>query len=103
MRRKIDIDKLKQLPTMEDMFVEEYGAKGTAMRDDFDAKSRAWYYAEILKGARKAAGFTQKTLAEKIGKKREYIAMLEKGETDMKLSTFLAISNAVGLKFTLTY
>ena len=36
-------------------------------------------------------------------KKREYVAMLEKGETDMQLSTFIMISEAVGLKFALTY
>ena len=74
-----------------------------ATREEFDAKSRAWYYAEVLKNARKAAGITQQQLAEKIGKKREYIAMLEKGETDMQLSTFIMISEAVGLKFALTY
>jgi len=33
--------------------------------------------------------------------KREYIALLEKGETDMQLSTFLNISQALGLKFSL--
>lgn len=49
MRPNIDINKLKHLPTAEDMFVNEYGAKGTASRDEFDAKSRAWYYAEVLK------------------------------------------------------
>ena len=100
---KIDINKLKHLPTTEDMFVDEYGAKGTASRDEFDAKSRAWYYAEVLKNARKSAGITQQQLADKIGKKREYVAMLEKGETDMQLSTFIMISEAVGLKFALTY
>ena len=55
MRPKIDINKHKHLPTTEDMFVDEYGAKGTASRDEFDAKSRAWYYAEVLKNARKSA------------------------------------------------
>jgi hypothetical protein len=29
--------------------------------------------------------------------------MLEKGETDMQLSTFIMIADAVGLKFALTY
>ena len=38
-KSKIDINKLKHLPTTEDMFVDEYGAKGTASRDEFDAKS----------------------------------------------------------------
>lgn len=103
MRPKIDIDKIKHLPTAEDMFISEYGAKGSTRRDEFDAKSRAWYYAEVLRNARKEAGITQKQLADKIGKKREYVAMLEKGETDMQLSTFIMISEAVGLKLILTH
>ena len=62
----VDINKLKHLPTTEDMFVDEYGAKGTVSRDEFDAKSRAWYYAEVLKNARKSVGITQQQLADKI-------------------------------------
>lgn len=103
MKNKINKDKLAKLPTVEELLTDKYGEKGTLSREEFDAKSRAWYYAEVLKNARKAAGITQKQLAEKIGKKREYIAMLEKGETDMQLSTFIMISDAVGLKFALTY
>ncbi len=102
MRAKIDMEKLKHLSTTEEMLTEEYGAKGTLSRNEFDAKARAWYYAEILKDARKSAGITQQELADKIGKKREYISMLEKGETDMQLSTFIMISEAVGLSFKLT-
>lgn len=101
MRPKIDINKLKHLPTTEDMFVDEYGAKGTASRDEFDAKSRAWYYAEVLKNARKAAGITQQQLADKIGKKREYISTIERGNSDMQMSTFLQIASALGLRFSL--
>ena len=44
MRPKIDINTLKHLPTAEDMIVEEYGAKGTASREEFDAKARAVYF-----------------------------------------------------------
>lgn len=91
------------MPTVEDLLTTEHGERGTLSREEFDAKSRARYYAEVLKNARKAAGITQKQLAEKNRKKREYIAMLEKGETDMQLSTFIMISDAVGLKFALTY
>lgn len=103
MRTKIDIDKLKHLPTTEDMLADKYGVKGSESREEFDAKSRAWYYAEVLRDARKSAGMTQKELADKIGKKREYVAMLEKGETDMQLSTFLMITEAVGLRFSLIH
>ncbi|MDE5610226.1 MAG: helix-turn-helix domain-containing protein [Bacteroidales bacterium] len=102
MRTNIDIQKLKNLPTAEDLLTQTYGAKGTAGREAFDAKAQAWYYAEVLKNARKAAGITQQQLANRIGKKREYVALLEKGETDMQLSTFLKFSHAVGLKFSLS-
>ena len=59
MRPKLDINKLKTLPTVEDLFEKDYGMKGSVKRDEFDAKSRAWYYAEVLKNARKTAGITQ--------------------------------------------
>ena len=100
---KLDAKKLSQLPSFNEKLDREYGPKGTMQRETFDAKARAWYYAEVLKDARKAAGITQKQLAEKIGKERSYIALLEKGETDMQLSTFLMISEAVGLKVALNY
>lgn len=100
---KLDAKKLSQLPSFNEKLDREYGKKGTMQRETFDAKARAWYYAEVLKDARKAAGITQKQLAEKIGKERSYIALLEKGETDMQLSTFLMISEAVGLKVALNY
>ena len=103
MRKDIDFKKLENLPSANDMLDEKYGKLGSVTRDAFEAKAKAWYYAEVLKDARKSAGITQKELADKIGKKREYIASLEKGETDMQLSTFILISEAVGLKFALTY
>jgi ribosome-binding protein aMBF1 (putative translation factor) len=92
-------EKLAKLHTADEMFDKYYGKPGTESRKEFESKAEAWYYAELLKDARKKSGITQKQLAEMIGKKREYIAVLERGETDMQLSTFLAISNALGLKF----
>lgn len=63
--------KLSKLKTINDMFEKEYGAKGTPTREEFEAKAKAWYYGEVLKDARKAAGITQQQLADKIGKKRK--------------------------------
>jgi ribosome-binding protein aMBF1 (putative translation factor) len=103
MRPVIDPKKLAELPTTEDLLIRQYGAKGTPSRIEFESKSRAWYYAEILKQARRSAHISQQQLADKLGKKREYIAILEKGETDMQLSTFIMISEALGLKFALTF
>jgi ribosome-binding protein aMBF1 (putative translation factor) len=103
MRTKIDKNILSKLPTVEEFLSMKYGVVGTPEREDFDAKSKAWYYATVLKSARKTAGITQQQLADRIGKKREYIALLEKGETDMQLSTFLMITEVLGVKLSLSY
>lgn len=46
---------------------------------------------------RKELKLTQKELAGRIGKERAYIAKIEKGETDMQLSSFIRIASALGL------
>ena len=94
-------EKLAKLKRADEHFDECYGKPGTIERNEFESKAKAWYYAEILREARKKDKITQKQLAEKIGKKREYIALLEQGRTDMQLSTFLQISEALGLNFAL--
>ena len=103
MTRIIDTQKLSQLKTVNDDLDKRYGKEGSQTRDEFDAKARAWYYAECLKEARKKAGLTQQEVADRIGKKRAYVALIERGETDMQLSTFIMMSEAVGLRFLLTY
>ena len=66
-------------------------------RDAFNAKARAWYYGEVLRQRRKELNLTQKELAERVGKERAYISRLEQGETDLQLSSFIQIINALGL------
>lgn len=96
---KLNETKLASLRKFDDVLIEKYGEQDSPERNEFDAK--AWYYAELLKDERKKQNITQKTLAERIGKKREYISSLEKGQTDMQLSTFLKIADALGLRFSL--
>lgn len=98
----IDVSKLSGLSTVDGLLDEKYGAEGTPSRLEFEAKARAWYYAEVLKNARKEAKMTQQQLADKIGKKREYISQLEKGDIDMQLSMFILISEALGMRYALT-
>lgn len=98
---KLDETKLASLRKFDDVLNEKYGEQESPERNEFDAKAKAWYYAELLKDERKKQNITQKSLAEKIGKKREYISSLEKGQTDMQLSTFLKIADALGLRFSL--
>ena len=98
---KLDEKKLSKLTTATTRLDNKYGKVGSQNREEFEAKAEAWYYAEILKNERKRQKITQQQLGEIIGKKREYISSLEQGKTDMQLSTFLLISNALGLKFSL--
>lgn len=98
---KIDEKKLARLKTGSQHFDEKYGGEGSASRVEFEAKAKAWYYAELLRDERKRQKLTQQQLGERIGKKREYISSLEQGRTDMQLSTFMLIANALGLRFSL--
>ncbi|MBP5456229.1 MAG: helix-turn-helix transcriptional regulator [Paludibacteraceae bacterium] len=98
---KFDEEKLSKLTTGSEHLKRKYGEKGTLSREEFEAKAQAWHYANLLRDERKRQKLTQQQLGERIGKKREYISSLEHGRTDMQLSTFMLIANALGLKFSL--
>lgn len=98
---KLDEEKLKTLHTVDEHFDKKYGPEGSPSREAFEARAMAYYYGEILKEQRKQQKMTQKQLADKIGKKREFISNIERGNSDMQLSTFMLISNALGLRFSL--
>lgn len=99
--RNIDFSKEKHFVNGSKLLAEEFGEKGSPEREVFDAKAKAWYYGEILRDRRKALGITQKELAEKIGRERTYINRIEKGDTDMQLSSFLRITDALGISLRL--
>ncbi len=98
---KIDENKLAKLQTGSQHFDEKYGPIGSPSREEFEAKAKAWYYTELLREERKRQKLTQQQLGERIGKKREYISALENGKTDMQLSTFILIANALGVGYAL--
>ena len=97
----IDIYLYGDIDKSDEILEKEYGAPGTPSRDAFEARAKAWYYAELLKEERKRQKLTQQQLADKIGKKREYISTIERGNSDMQMSTFLQIASALGLRFSL--
>ena len=95
--RQIDFSKKPGFETAENMLAREVGEAGTSERAEFNAKALAWYYGEVLRDRRKALGITQKELAERVGRDRSYISRLEKGETDLQLSSFIRIAAALGI------
>jgi len=99
--RKLDEKKLEGLMTFDDLLNEKYGPEGSPEREKFEVEAEYWYYAELLRDERKRQKMTQKQLADRIGKKREYISAIERGDTDMQLSTFLMMSRALGLRLSI--
>ena len=100
--RNMDFSKVPGLTSFNDELDAKYGPVGTTTREEFENKAKAWYYGEILRDRRKQLGMTQKELAEAIGRERTYINRIEKGETDMQLSSFLRIASALGIAVNLT-
>ena len=95
--RSLDFTKLDGFKNASDILDNEVGRSGTPEREEFDAKAKAWYFGEILKERRKELGLTQKELATLVGRERTYINRIEKGETDLQLSSLIRIAAALGL------
>jgi len=69
---KIDEKKLSKLGTTNEYLDKKYGEEGTLSRDEFNERTAAWYYGEILRDRRKTLKLTQKQLADRIGKEQCY-------------------------------
>jgi ribosome-binding protein aMBF1 (putative translation factor) len=89
----------RQLISINKEFDKKYGVKGSNTRSEFNAKAMAWYYGEILREKRIEMKITQQELSERTGLKRSYISRIERGVTDMQLSSLIRISRALNLKF----
>lgn len=96
--RKIDVSKLK---TVDDLWDVKYGKEGTPSREEFEKEAIAYYYGVILRDKRKELKITQQSLADRVGLKRSYIAKVEKGETDLQISSFVRIAKALGMELEL--
>jgi len=101
-RKKIDMDKVRNYPTVNDALDKEYGAVGTASRDKFTEKASAYFTGQLIEDARKNAHLTQEELAKRVGSNKSYISRIENGKTEPKVSTFYRIAAALGLSVDLT-
>jgi ribosome-binding protein aMBF1 (putative translation factor) len=80
--------KVKNITDFEDLLKKKYGEKGTAKRDKYDAGSLAFRLGVMLKEARKEANITQEELANRTGTKKSYISRIERGQSDIQISTY---------------
>lgn len=97
--RQFDENKLARLHTASELLDGKYGIDNTESRKRFEEKAKAYYYGEILRNRRKELNMTQKELADIVGTARSYIARVEKGETDIQLSSLLRIAQALRMEF----
>ncbi len=93
--RQFNEKKLATLHNAEELLSAKYGEPGTDSRKEFDEKASAYYYGVILRNRRKELKMTQQQLADKVGKQRSYIARVERGQTDIQMSSFMRILSAL--------
>lgn len=79
---------MKKIKTFDQLLDEKYGKKGSSDRDKFDADSLAFRLGAMLKEARVEANLTQEELAQKTGTKKSYISRIERGLSDIQISTY---------------
>jgi HTH-type transcriptional regulator / antitoxin HipB len=79
---------MKNVTDFEDLLEEKYGEKGTPFRDKYDSNSLAFRLGVMLKEARKEAQITQQELATRTGTKKSYISRIERGQSDIQISTY---------------
>lgn len=83
--------KTKNPKTINDLFDQKYGEKGSSGREDFEQRADAYMVAELVKESRKKAHLTQEQLAQKLNVKRTYISKIERASSDVRISTLRKI------------
>jgi DNA-binding XRE family transcriptional regulator len=79
---------MRNITDFEDLLKDKYGKIGTPKRDKYDTDSLAFRLGVMLKEARKEAHITQEQLAERTGTKKSYISRIERGQSDIQISTY---------------
>ncbi|HMA83080.1 MAG TPA: helix-turn-helix transcriptional regulator [Candidatus Thermoplasmatota archaeon] len=79
---------MKNITDFEDILTQKYGDKETLSREKYDADSLAFRLGVMLKEARRSAKITQDELAKRTGTKKSYISRIERGKSDIQISTF---------------
>lgn len=96
-RKKINMDKVRNYPTVNDALDMKYGVVGTGSREKFTEQAQAFFTGQLIEDARKNAHLTQDELAKRVGTNKSYISRIENGKTEPKVSTFYRIAGALGL------
>ena len=72
-----EVAKNKKLTSLDALIAQEYGAIGTATRNEFEASYDDFKIGVMIQQARKEKGMTQEQLAEKVGTSKGNISKIE--------------------------
>ena len=86
--KNMEDNMMRNTTDFEDILKNKYGEKGTPERDAYEADSLAFRLGVMLKEARQEAKITQEELAVKTGTKKSYISRIERGKSDIQISTY---------------
>jgi HTH-type transcriptional regulator / antitoxin HipB len=70
---------------------EQYGVRGTEMREQFEEEFESFKLGVMIHDLRKEQGMTQEQLAQKCGTTKTYISRIENDASDIRLSTLMRI------------
>lgn len=84
----------KNPKTINELFDQKYGVKGTKIREAFEENAQAYMIAELVRESRHKANLTQEQLAERLHVKRTYISKIERASSDVRVSTLKRIIEA---------
>ena len=88
--------KQRHLTPLENLIAEDIGEFNTPERNQFEMECDAFVIGERLKAERLKSGLTQEQLAEKIGTQKSFISRVERGHTDIQLSTLVKLFRGLG-------
>jgi len=81
----------KNLTSFKDHLDQQYGKRGTAIREKYEEGFEASKLGVMIQQLRKDNGMTQEQLAEKCGTTKTYISRIENNASDIRLSTLMRI------------
>ena len=85
------MSKKKNIKTLDDFVEEQYGKKGTPMRNSFEKGYESFKLGFLIQQARLEKGLTQEQLAAKCGTNKGYISKIENDIKEVRLSTLQKI------------
>ncbi|TBH75865.1 helix-turn-helix domain-containing protein [Aquirufa nivalisilvae] len=81
----------KHLTSFKSHLDQQYGQRGTIIREEYEEGFEAFKLGAMLQDLRKEQGLTQEQLALKCGTTKTYISRIENNASDIRLSTLMRI------------